>query len=827
MSAGLLAVIAGFVLGGQWLLYKESQATLAQRFNEVREEVGKLEAVAAGLEGFRQKVNQLEERLNPHRTQWFHASAVEAKVKDVARAVGLRVADTSVATSKKAGHSEATLTLSVEGSQAAVERFATRVAGLSWLYRVDDVLLPASQGTIRLRAFAMPWPAPAALDECVVLLSDSYPSDPYPSWLFSLEERRQQLQRACWRRQQLAVIRKQVAEFQAKERYLQEATRLVEEIRALPPARIETEYVPSRLTIAEVRVSALEPEGQTFTARVVAPNQKTLRLHAGDRVADGLVKSIAKDHVIVEKEVTVAAGKPAVKRQLRLAPRQQLPPIPLGHDTTRITAPLFARPDPRHGTPDYLAWLNEKYGAGVTRENNAAGRLHAALDGLVDAGQSFFDELLVEKRTWRPMAAPWSEKDCPSCARRLEKNEKSLAEIAEAVLRPRYFLPAPPGAPASGLWLPSPLLKLRWAANALAGRGMLRLGRGDLKGAAEDALTGQRLALLIGQGPQVIQQLIAIALRGIGASLVPSIAGAPSLAPEDARRFLRELQALPQMPSLPETIDRYERFHALDQILLLRLIAPEVGPGGMLAILEPDWFPQVGEALKLDPVVYLIPTAAFDWEEALRLVNRGFDLSVSALRATTPAERRRTRAEAEAESRDFGRQRKAALETLKKSVRSEQTAPVNIAEAAEALARTPEGRKQLAHLLVSREDQRFSLASNEAEACFRLDVTAVALAVERLEKGRYPEKLDALASDLLPGRFAPSAPTPGYVLSYRTAPAKAGPGAYALTAVPEEAKVTGNRGFCVDSTGAMRFTTDGTAPKIANGICDPQVPLLR
>lgn len=602
---------------------------------------------------------------------------------------------------------------------------------------------------------------------------------------------------------------------------------MVEEIRALPPARIETEYVPSRLTIAEVRVSALEPEGQTFTARVVAPNQKTLRLHAGDRLADGLVKSIAKDHVIVEKEVTVAAGKPAVKRQLRLAPRQQLPPIPLGHDTTRITAPLFARRDPQHGTPDYGAWVNENYGEGVTRENNAAARLHAALGGLVDAGNSFFDEVFKEKRTSYPWSAPWSEKDCPSCARRLEKNEKSLAEIAEAVLRPRYFLPAPPGAPASGLWLPSPLLKLRWAANALAGRGMLRLGRGDLKGAAEDALTGQRLALLIGQGPQVIQQLIAIALRGIGASLVPSIAGAPSLAPEDARRFLRELQALPQMPSLPETIDRYERFHALDQILLLRLIAPEVGPGGMLAILEPDWFPQVGEALKLDPVVYLIPTAAFDWEEALRLVNRGFDLSVSALRATTPAERRRTRAEAEAESRDFGRQRKAALETLKKSVRSEQTAPVNIAEAAEALARTPEGRKQLAHLLVSREDQRFSLASNEAEACFRLDVTAVALAVERLEKGRYPEKLDALASDLLPGRFAPSAPTPGYVLSYRTAPAKAGPGAYALTAVPEEAKVTGNRGFCVDSTGAMRFTTDGTAPKIANGICDPQVPLLR
>lgn len=110
VSAGLLAVIAGFELRGQWLLYKERQATLAQRLNEVREEVRKLEAVAAGLEGFRQKVMQLEERLDPLRKQWVHASAVEAEVKDVARAAGLRVADISVATSQKAGHSEATLT---------------------------------------------------------------------------------------------------------------------------------------------------------------------------------------------------------------------------------------------------------------------------------------------------------------------------------------------------------------------------------------------------------------------------------------------------------------------------------------------------------------------------------------------------------------------------------------------------------------------------------------------------------------------------------------------------------------------------------------------
>lgn len=73
---------------------------------------------------------------------------------------------------------------------------------------------------------------------------------------------------------------------------------------------------------------------------------------------------------------------------------------------------------------------------------------------------------------------------------------------------------------------------------------------------------------------------------------------------------------------------------------------------------------------------------------------------------------------------------------------------------------------------------------------------------------------------------APSAPPPGYVWRYHAGPAKgpAAPSTYALTAVPEEAGGTGNRGFCVDSTGAIRYTTDATAPKVVDGVCDPALP---
>ena len=88
--------------------------------------------------------------------------------------------------------------------------------------------------------------------------------------------------------------------------------------------------------------------------------------------------------------------------------------------------------------------------------------------------------------------------------------------------------------------------------------------------------------------------------------------------------------------------------------------------------------------------------------------------------------------------------------------------------------------------------------------------------------------LDALAR-LLPGRLAPGSSLPGYWLRYHPGPlGSAGPGSgvYALTAVPEEATVTGVRGFCVDSTGAMRFTADASAPKMVAGLCDPGLPVV-
>jgi hypothetical protein len=43
---------------------------------------------------------------------------------------------------------------------------------------------------------------------------------------------------------------------------------------------------------------------------------------------------------------------------------------------------------------------------------------------------------------------------------------------------------------------------------------------------------------------------------------------------------------------------------------------------------------------------------------------------------------------------------------------------------------------------------------------------------------------------------------------------------------PESIWATGNRTFCVGSTGIIRTTFDGKAPAIVDGVCDPAARLV-
>lgn len=82
----------------------------------------------------------------------------------------------------------------------------------------------------------------------------------------------------------------------------------------------------------------------------------------------------------------------------------------------------------------------------------------------------------------------------------------------------------------------------------------------------------------------------------------------------------------------------------------------------------------------------------------------------------------------------------------------------------------------------------------------------------------------------LDSQMASLLPKSGYKRAFHPGPAalppadgkpapKGGLARYAYTAVPVRPGLTGSRGFCADSTGRLCFTTDGSAPPVADGRC--------
>ncbi len=339
-----------------------------------------------------------------------------------------------------------------------------------------------------------------------------------------------------------------------------------------------------------------------------------------------------------------------------------------------------------------------------------------------------------------------------------------------------------------------------------------------MEGAAEDAIAIQHLARLVGQGRSTIEQLIATAMRGIGAPLLPAIAAAPGLESGKARELLDRLSGLPSLRPMSETGDRDFRFGALDRLLLMSERASRRGPGGLLEIIEHATFRHWGWT-GAPSTIYLVPATAIDWEAALRQANRIIDLQLVVLRAGTAEERRLAYAEVEAEQERLSSRRQAVTAHVERAAKSEATATADRVAAIDELGGTAEGRRQLTALTF--DAPRFgdrpeliglTISWNEGEAQFRLGVLAVA--THRLEHGGYP-------ADLEPARLA--SPAPGYVLSYHAGPQTAGAEAlhrtFALVAVPEESGLTGNRAFCVDSMGALQETQDHSRPRLVNGVC--------
>jgi hypothetical protein len=222
-------------------------------------------------------------------------------------------------------------------------------------------------------------------------------------------------------------------------------------------------------------------------------------------------------------------------------------PLVVSHATTWITEPLGA-----DGTPDYTAWLDRKYGAGVTARNNAA----LALNEIRMTGDVRNGAFAEQRR--RALLGPWDDADAPLVADWLGANAASLERVAAAVrARPRYWLPFGPEL-AFDTPVPS-RLGLREIAYAFRARALRRAAAGDGDGARRDLMDGLRFAARVDQGPRIMDRLIAGAGRGLLTEAAVALANPPPARRAPAAALLGGLRAIPPSPPLDDALEVGER----------------------------------------------------------------------------------------------------------------------------------------------------------------------------------------------------------------------------------------------------------------------------
>jgi len=438
--------------------------------------------------------------------------------------------------------------------------------------------------------------------------------------------------------------------------------------------------------------------------------------------------------------------------------------VTLSKETT-----YFTRPVAKNGYVDYAAAINERLSGGVTPENNAAVGLirvmgpapegtllenayfeRLGIPALPLKGDYFlpFSSWLKERKGYKAddarfdaafesqtkaMAGPWAAADHPLIAGWLAANDRQLDAIVEAVRRPRYFSPLVVGPDNTGDagGLIAALLphvgRLREFARAMTARAMLRLGEGNVDAAWKDLMAGHQLGRLVGQGPMLIEMLVGIAIDSVFAQADVVFVSRANLDAKRAAACLRDLQSLPPLPKIADKIDLGERCVYLDSMTLIARGGPRAEALG------------VEEALAgvLKGVKDANLSVAF-WDASLKTGNRWYDRLVSALKKPTAA------------------QRKSSVNAIAAELRPWQAKAGDPEKAARDIGEGRQGAEargeMLANVLAALLVPSVTVAHQAEDRSRQMEnnlVVALALAVYRAEKGRYPKTLAELAPAVL------------------------------------------------------------------------------
>jgi internalin A len=430
-------------------------------------------------------------------------------------------------------------------------------------------------------------------------------------------------------------------------------------------------------------------------------------------------------------------------------------------ETTVITGPL--RLD---GTVDYVAAINERYGQGVTPENNGFVKwLEVVGTGdnvLSRRGKSRLlqmcgaKEMAAGAEVWEPYGeymkrtkgsgnadvkaieeldatrnAPWRAEDYPNLARYFNEKNKLITTVAEVTGRPKWWLPigSDEGKALAAGSVPS-LGLCRDATRVLCSRALLRGTAGDMEGCLADIQTARKLARQVGSGATLIERLVGVAMDTLATQALAAVAASGKLSEAQSQAALAALDALPPPPTVVECVDIGERWNALDAIQWIALGDHDAVTAVSILALGESEGSGPGELLGA------IDRAQVDWNAVFRKHNQIMDDKLKVL--GTP---------------DISRL-KAELAAIEKATADQGKAAV---AAAPSFAKRPEETRaayteRVANLLIS----LLQPSVGKAEELYRRSLqdremvrVVVAAAQLKAKTGKWPAKVEELAPSVL------------------------------------------------------------------------------
>lgn len=325
---------------------------------------------------------------------------------------------------------------------------------------------------------------------------------------------------------------------------------------------------------------------------------------------------------------------------------------------------------------------------------------------------------------------PWKMSEQQAIAGWLKQNEKPLALIVEASKRPNYYNPLvskssdPRSARLIGSLLPS-VQKCREVTRALTCRAMAKLADGDTEGAWQDLLACHRLGRLLSQSGTLIEMLVGVAIEAMTSNADHTLLSQSNPSSKQVLQWIDDLQKLPPMAPLADSLDLTERFGTLDSMQSIAI-------GGVKQLSQLEY--PMGPGSRKDPVLDKLFTRSVDFDPAFRNANKMFDRCVAACRQPDRAARKQELAAIENDLK------KAKLEAAELGTFDKMT-----------IGKSKRG-EMIGNILTS---MLFPAVQRMHDACDRSAqihnnlLVAFALAAYRADHKRYPATLNELAPKYL------------------------------------------------------------------------------